>query len=142
MLLRPQEELELDDAENPHLMEELFEALGADAVRFPYRTECCGAYLSVSSAQVAWECSHRVLASARAHGAEVIATSCPLRQFNLDKAQQEAGEQWGSFQPLPVVYFTELLGLALGLSAAEFGLGDYYIDPRPLLRDKGLLPGG
>jgi len=139
MLLRPQGELELDDAENPQLMEELFEALGAEAVRFPYRAECCGAYLLVSSAQVAWECSYAVLASAQAHGAEIIATSCPLCQFNLDKSQMEMGGQRGRFQTLPVVYFTELLALALGLGEGEAGLGGYYIDPRPLLEGKGLF---
>lgn len=139
MLLRPRAELELDDAENPHLMEELFEALGARAVRFPYQTECCGAYLSINSAQIAWQCSYAVLASARAHGAEVIATSCPLCQFNLDKAQQQMERQSARFQPLPVVYFTEILALGLGLPEAETGLGEYYIDLRPILEGKGLL---
>ena len=60
---------------------------------------------------------------------------------NLDKAQQEIERQSARFQPLPVVYFTEILALGLGLPEAETGLGEYYVDPRPILQDKGLLSG-
>jgi heterodisulfide reductase subunit B len=108
LLLRPADEIGLDDPEEPTILDDLLCALGAEPVDFPYQTECCGSYLRVSQPELAAELSDRILASARKCGAEMLITACPLCQSNLAKRGQ-----------LPVVYFTQLLAQALGLVKRE-----------------------
>lgn len=133
LLLRPPREIGLDDPDNPQVMENLMRALGAEAVDYPHFGECCGAYLSVKSAEAATECSHTILASARKNSADLVVTSCPLCQFNLDHHQEEMKRRHAGFEPIPVLYFTQLLGLALGLDTAGFDFDGHYIDPRSVL---------
>jgi heterodisulfide reductase subunit B len=104
LLLRPADELGLDDPEEPTILDDLVRALGAGPVDFPYKTECCGSYLRVSQPQLAADLSGRILASARKCGAEMIITACPLCQSNLAERER-----------LPVMYFTRLLAQALGI---------------------------
>lgn len=139
MLLRPFDEIQLDDAENPQIMEALFQALGAEVIMFPHRSECCGSYLAVKSVDAAMEASYRVLASASRAGADVLATSCPLCQFNLDRWQGRMSQVYGGFRSLPVLYFTQLMGLAFGIGPDGYELDKHYVDPRPLLQNRGLI---
>lgn len=132
-LLRPAEEIALDDPENPHLFEDFIAALGAEAVTYPHRGECCGSYLAVGAPEVALEASYRILDSARLAGAEAIVTSCPLCHYNLDRPQQEMVARYPGFRSLPVFYITQILGIALGLDGSNFGFEKHYVDPRPLL---------
>ncbi|MBS3783509.1 MAG: CoB--CoM heterodisulfide reductase iron-sulfur subunit B family protein [Anaerolineae bacterium] len=132
LLLRPFEEIGLDDPEDPHILHDLVRALGAEPVDFPYNVECCGSYLIVKEPDVPKSLAKDIVVSAREHGADVIITACPLCQFNLDYPQREtkmsrAGEQ------LPVLYFTQLMAVALGLPEETWGFEDHYVDPRPLL---------
>ena len=71
--------------------------------------------------------------SAQAAGAEAVATNCPLCQFNLDKQQAEMRKIYAGYQPIPIFYFSQLMGLALGLDASDYGWDRHYIDARPLL---------
>lgn len=139
MLLRPADEIRLDDPERPHLMDDLLRALGAEVVEYPHGGECCGAYLSVTAPDVSMEMAHRILHSARRAGAQVIATACPLCQFNLDRPQNRMLQQYAGFQTLPVMYLTQLMALAFGLEGRGFDLDAHYIDPRPVLAQAGLL---
>jgi len=139
LLLRPQKELQLDNPEDPHILEELLQALGCEAVDFSHRVECCGSYLLVTSADVAADMSYAVLESASHSGADVIVTACPLCQYNLDYKQVEMARQHPGFKLLPVLYFTQLMGLALGLESDEWGWELHQVDPRPLLTERGLL---
>ncbi len=66
-------------------------------------------------------------------------TSCPLCQFNLDYRQGEMNRKHAGFVPLPVLYFTQLLGIALGLDSTGYGFQEHYVDPRPLLVGKGII---
>ncbi|MFO7674883.1 MAG: CoB--CoM heterodisulfide reductase iron-sulfur subunit B family protein [bacterium] len=132
LMVRPATVLEFDDPENPQVMDELARALGAEPVRFDFKTECCGGYLVVNRKDVARDSSARVLENARAWGADAVITTCPLCQYNLDRLRP-AGEG------LPVLYFTQLLALALGLDPAELGFDNCAVDPRPMLAEKGLL---
>ena len=129
MLLRPQG-VGLDDVERPSVMEEMFRALGAEPVITPWRNECCGAFHTVEREEMVRERASLIARGAAARGAEVLAVSCPLCAYNLEYGQEI----------LPVLYFAQLLALALG---AEGDLGWEYhrVDPRPLLEEKGLLPG-
>jgi heterodisulfide reductase subunit B len=139
LLLRPPAEVAFDDPENPILLDEILAAAGATPVAYPHRGECCGGYLAVRSEEAAIAASYRILAAARTAGADLVVTSCPLCQFNLDRRQALMRRREAGFRPLPVLYFTQLLGLALGCSGAGYLLDQHYVDPRPLLCERGLL---
>jgi heterodisulfide reductase subunit B len=68
-----------------------------------------------------------------------VVTNCPLCQFNLDRMQKAMGSRHAGFQPIPILYFTQLMGIALGLDSESFELDRHYVDPRPLLESKGLI---
>jgi heterodisulfide reductase subunit B len=138
LLVRPKE-IGLDDVENPQVLENLMSALGAQPVDFPHKTECCGAYQTVDDPRIVAERTYQILSSARARGADVVAVSCPLCAFNLDNRQKEAGELYSDFKKMPVLYFSQLLGIALGcpVEALRFDLHD--VDPKPVLKRKGLI---
>ncbi len=129
LLLRPYAEIGLDDPENPRIMHDLLRALGAEPVDFPYNIECCGSYLTVKEPQVSATLSQDIVASAREHGAQVLVTACPLCQFNLDYPQRGKG----TGDEIPIVYFTQLMAIALGLPEEDWGFVYHYADPRPVL---------
>jgi heterodisulfide reductase subunit B len=103
------------------------------------KAECCGAFQVVHSDATATRASREIIDSARSRGAEMLVTACPLCQFNLEDRQKEMAEADRAFKPLPVLYFTELLALALGLGAESLDIEKHFTDPRPLLASKGLL---
>jgi len=119
--------------EHPRSMDDVLEAAGATPVDWPYRTECCGAALAITNTEVVNRLSHRVLAMARQAGAECIAVACPLCQMNLDLRQADGRKAHGDLPPTPVPYVTQLLGLALGLSPKELGLGALTVSADALL---------
>ncbi len=105
LLLRPNSVMRMDDPENPTIMEDFIRALGADAVVYARRNECCGGYISLESPESAKRNSNNIITNAKANGAEMIITACPLCKYNLIKNGAD----------IPVVYFTELLAEALGV---------------------------
>jgi heterodisulfide reductase subunit B len=140
MVLRPPDEVAYEkDPENPRALDDLMIALGAEAVDYPHKGECCGAYLAVKSVDVTAEMSFAILDSAQRGGADLVVTNCPLCQFNLDRMQKAMGSRHAGFQPIPILYFTQLMGIALGLDSEDFELDRHYVDPRPLLEGKGLI---
>ena len=111
MLLRPGKVLAFDDPENPTIIEDFIRALGAEAVSFPYRNECCGAYVALEDKSAAVNQVDRALHSAAAAGVEELITACPLCRYNLiENAVKEK---------MPVHYFTELLAEALGVKEVQ-----------------------
>ncbi len=134
LLLRPHDEIGLDDPEDPTILHDLVRALGAEPVDFPFNIECCGSYLTVKEPQVSETLSLDIVTSARDHGAQLIATACPLCQFNLDYPQRET-EAGFTGNEVPVVYFTQLMALALGLPEQDWGLDAHYIDPTPAVEE-------
>jgi heterodisulfide reductase subunit B len=132
LLLRPYEEVGLDDPEDPVILHDLIRALGAEPVDFPYNIECCGSYLTVKEPRVSETLSKDVVASARERGAQAIVTACPLCQFNLDYPQRET-EAGRTGDEIPVLYFTQLMAVALGLGEEDWAVEEHYVDPRPLL---------
>ena len=137
-LLRP-EEIAIDDVEMPTVMDDLMRAIGADAVSFPYATECCGSYQIVSNPDYVIQRSWDILSSALRRKAEVIVLSCPLCDANLGQKQAELKHRYAQFTEVPTLYFTQLLALALGLDPEVCRFDLNYVDPRPLLESKGLL---
>jgi heterodisulfide reductase subunit B len=139
MYLRPPKEMGFDDHENPQILENYIRAMGAEVADYPHRAECCGNYIATFDVETTQEMAYMILASTRRADADLIITSCPLCQFNLDRWQTDIALKHGGFRPIPVLYDTQLLGIALGLDASGFDLDKLYIDPRPLLTQKGLL---
>ena len=122
LLTRPPEIVAFDDAEHPESMDALAMAAGADPVEWPFKTECCGAGLSMTHSGVVGRLAHKLLSMARAAGADCLAVACPLCHVNLDLRQADAAKAHGELRPTPVFYVTQLLGLALGLSPEKLGL--------------------
>jgi heterodisulfide reductase subunit B len=137
VMLRPLREIQLDNPEDPSIIDDLITAVGAEAVRYPYRTECCGSYLSVSNPDASARLCHSILSSARDHGAEALIVSCPLCFHNLDSRQKAIMEMQSGFKPLPVLYFTQLLSMALGNGPERQGFGKHAVDVTPLLERIG-----
>lgn len=133
MVLRPPSEVAYDDPDHPTSLDDLMVALGATAVDFPHKNECCGAYLAVKAPDVTREMVYTVVRSAQAAGAEALVTNCPLCQFNLDKQQAEMRKTYAGYRPVPVFYFSQLMGLALGLDSQDYGWERHYVDARPLV---------
>ncbi|MBS3818627.1 CoB--CoM heterodisulfide reductase iron-sulfur subunit B family protein [bacterium] len=138
MLVRPQD-IGFDDMENPSSMDDLMSTLGAQPVEFPYKTECCGAYQTVDNQDIVAERTFQILSSAQSRGAEVVAVSCPLCAFNLDQRQKKTEQNYPEFKHIPVLYFTQLLALALGCPKKSLRLDLHHIDPKPILKEKGLI---
>jgi heterodisulfide reductase subunit B len=138
LLSRPPEVVKFDDPENPTLMDRVLQAAGAEVIDWPHKTECCGANFGITDVSIVQQLSRELLAMAKAAGAECIATACPLCQLNLDLRQkgieQKNSEEYG----LPVFYFTQLLGLAFGLSRKALGLRSLVVSPNELLAAKGM----
>jgi heterodisulfide reductase subunit B len=137
LLARPPEIVAFDDPEHPTCLDDLVLAAGAESVTWPYKTECCGASLAMTESGVVSRLGHRLLSMARQAGAECIVVACPLCQMNLDLRQPDAAKAHGPLPQTPVLYFTQLLGLALGLSAKELGLRALSISADALLGDRG-----
>ncbi|MEW6217358.1 MAG: CoB--CoM heterodisulfide reductase iron-sulfur subunit B family protein [Candidatus Bipolaricaulota bacterium] len=108
VLLRPRE-FAVDDPERPEVMERVVEGLGGTPTVFPERMECCGAYLTVGRSDVVADRAGRILRSARGNGADLVVTTCPLCQFNLDERRPAGAPS------LPVLYLGQLLAWAMGV---------------------------
>jgi heterodisulfide reductase subunit B len=134
LLLRPHDEIGLDDPEMPTILHDLIEALGAETVDFPYSVECCGSYLTVKEPEVSESLSQDIVASAREHGAQALITACPLCQFNMDYPQRE-GASGRTGEEIPVLYFTQLMAVALGLPEEVWGMEEHHVAPRTLFEE-------
>jgi heterodisulfide reductase subunit B len=136
LLTRPPEVTGAGHPENPTDMDELVAALGAEVVDWSYKTVCCGAAHSLTRPDIVVKLSGGILDHARQAGADAVVVACPLCHMNLDTRQFQMDLE----APLPVLFFTQLMAVALGLPEKDAALNKNLTDPRPLLRDKGLLP--
>lgn len=138
LLVRPKE-IGLDDVENPTILENLMTALGAEAIDFPYKTECCASYQTVDKPEIVADRTYHILTSAQNQGAEIVAVSCPLCSFNLDYRQKETVQKYPEFKHIPILYFTQIMAIALGCPEEALRFDLHYIDPKPILKEKGLI---
>jgi len=139
LMTRPAEVCENDRVEDPMLMDNLVSALGAQAVKWSYKTECCGAAFSLTKTEIVRKLSGDILKEAKASGAELIMVACPLCHSNLDARQPEISKLLKAELNIPVLYFTQVIGLALGYGYLDLMLNKHFIDPAPLLKAKGIL---
>ncbi|MBI4743008.1 MAG: CoB--CoM heterodisulfide reductase iron-sulfur subunit B family protein [Betaproteobacteria bacterium] len=138
MLVRPKE-VAFDDGENPTIMENLVAALGATPVPFALKAECCGAYHVVGRPEIVAERTGRIMESALKDAADVVVVSCPLCAHNLDHRQEDAKCHNPDFHGLPVLYFTQLMAIALGCDDAAQHFELHHHDPQPVLAGRGLV---
>ncbi|MFI5330939.1 MAG: CoB--CoM heterodisulfide reductase iron-sulfur subunit B family protein [Desulfobaccales bacterium] len=127
------------DWENPEDLERLLQVLQAEPLDWSYKTDCCGAGLSMSRPDIIDTLVGRLYDRALAAGAECFVVACQMCQANLDLSQARISKKLNKDYYLPVFYFTELIGLALGHPEAQGWLARHLVDPRPLLQEKGLL---
>jgi len=111
-----------DDKENPQMMNLLFEALGAENIYFPMKVRCCGGMLMTTYPDVALELNKKILESACENDADVVLTTCPLCQINLEAYQNKINKKFKTDFHLPILFFTQALGLALGGTPKELGI--------------------
>ncbi|MDH7578238.1 MAG: CoB--CoM heterodisulfide reductase iron-sulfur subunit B family protein [Bacillota bacterium] len=137
-LVRPTVAIGRCSSENPMYLEDILAAAGAEAVSWAYKTECCGAGFVLPEPQVVLNLSREILRDARRSGADVIAVACPLCQMNLDTRQDAIRREWDEDLEMPILYFTQLLGIAMGFSPRALGLKRLMVSPFPVLMQRGI----
>ncbi|MHB8455792.1 MAG: CoB--CoM heterodisulfide reductase iron-sulfur subunit B family protein [Acidiferrobacterales bacterium] len=122
----------------PHYMDDLLAAAGAVNVDFPLKTACCGGAHTLSDADTSTQLVLNLLQAAEDSGAEVIATECPTCHSGLEMHQVRAEKQFGIKTGVKILYFTQLLGLAMGMSPRKIGIHENISDSMEFLREKGV----
>ncbi len=123
-----------DDTEQPTTMDHMIESLGAEAVPFSLKTFCCGGHMTQISEEIALEMIHKIVKNAVENGADALVTICPMCQLNLDVYQGAANDLFGTDYHVPVFFFSQLIGLALGIPPKELGIGQEFVDATPVIQ--------
>jgi heterodisulfide reductase subunit B len=127
LLTRPPDVVHFDDFEQPKSMEAILGALGAKTVDWNFKTECCGAGMTMANEDTVLELAHKILSNAAAHGANCVVVACPMCHVNLDMKQAAVEQHYGTKLNLVVYYLSDLVGLALGLSAEQLGINRHFV---------------
>ena len=127
LLTRPPDVVKFDDPEQPSSMEAILAVLGTKPVDWNYRTECCGAGMTMAKEETVLDLSRRILADAQQQGANCLVTACPMCHVNLDMKQRDIEKHSGATFRMPVYYLTDVVGLALGLSREELGIERHFV---------------
>lgn len=125
-----------DNPEYPMKLDELMSWVGAEVVPYPAKAACCGGHMTQISEAQAYELLRRLLQSAVDAGADVILCMCPMCQLNLDAYQAAVNSYFGTNFRVPILFFTQVLGLALGLPLKQLGFGSEIVAALPVLRQK------
>ncbi|MDQ7781733.1 MAG: CoB--CoM heterodisulfide reductase iron-sulfur subunit B family protein [Desulfomonilaceae bacterium] len=136
--VRPPKVTRFDDPENPSSLDEILDALGAVVLDWDFKAECCGAALALAKTEKVTELCGRLIREAAYRGADALVVVCPLCQANLDMRQDDVRAHHGTKYSLPILYFTELMGLSFGISPSALGMDHHIHDPLILLKNKGL----
>jgi len=129
LLVRPHAILQFDRLEDPQSMDELMRKIGAKPLDWGFKTECCGAGFSVSRTDIVAKLSGRIVQDAEDRGAEAIIVACPMCQSNLDMRRSHIDSYLGKKTKIPVLYITQAIGLAVGVSKEELGLKKLFVAP-------------
>jgi heterodisulfide reductase subunit B len=128
-----------DNPENPVSMDQILESLGAKVLQWDFKTECCGASLTISKPKTVCELGGRLIREATWRGADALVVACQLCQANLDTRQAYMGRMDKKRYAMPVLYFTQLMGLAFGLPDKNLGLKRHIVNPKNIFLSKDLL---
>ncbi|SYZ72646.1 Heterodisulfide reductase subunit B [Candidatus Zixiibacteriota bacterium] len=118
---------DFDDQHNPSSMNVLMKTLGAETLEWPLKTRCCGGSLTGTVQETGMRLSYVILKEAEKRGADVIATACPLCQFNLECYQKQMGSEYHDKVKMPVAYFSQLMGLAFGMEDSKLGINRLFV---------------
>lgn len=138
MLPRPDYQHRWSDHEHPTELDDLLRALGADVIDYPLATTCCGGHMTQIGPETAFELIRRLVADADERGAHLMATVCPMCQLNIDAYQNEMNHFFGTDYHLPILFFTQLMGLAFGKDPHELGIGVELVSSRNALANIGV----
>jgi heterodisulfide reductase subunit B len=133
LITRPAKVMQFDECEYPMAMDELLRSMGITTLDWSYKTECCGGALAMTRTDVVLKLTHDILEEAKAVGANAIAVACPLCHVNLDTRQEEVEQEYGVKYGLPIFYFTQLMGLVMGIPRDKLGLQKHFVGTDELL---------
>jgi heterodisulfide reductase subunit B len=139
ILTRPPKIAQFDNTEDPQSMDTLVRTLGAETVDWSFKTECCGASMTLTRSDMVLKLSNDILLEAKEAGADAITVACPLCQANLDGRQRQIEETYKIRYGIPILYFTQLMGLAFGALPREMGIQKLITSPQEVLGPIGLL---
>jgi len=127
LLVRPAKITKFDQTENPVEMDKLVAATGGKAIDWNFKTECCGASFSVSRPEIVGRMGAKILRDAEARQAQAIVVACPMCHSNLDLRRRQINAALGKPVDLPVLFITQVIGMALGLSGKDLGLSRHFV---------------
>ncbi len=131
LLTRP--ENKFDSPENPKSLDNLIASLGAEPVKYYYKTKCCGGPILLTNEELALSLAKDILMMAKDSGADCIVVTCPMCHLQLDAKQKAVESKYGIKLEMPIIYFTQLMGLAMGFPASELGLDKHLVPTDKLL---------
>jgi len=138
MLPRPDYQHRWSDHEHPTELGDLLRALGADVIDYPLTTSCCGGHMTQIAPETAFELIRRLVVDAYDRGAHLMAAVCPMCQLNIDAYQNETNHYFHSHYHMPILFFTQLMGLAFGKEPGELGIGVELVSSRNALAHIGV----
>jgi heterodisulfide reductase subunit B len=140
LVVRPVRKTPFDDPEYPTSLDRLMETIGTQVVDYPLKAQCCGGHMTQIKEHTALEIIRRLLKNAADYDADAIVTLCPMCQLNLDAYQDNVNKHFGTNYNIPILYFTQLVGLAFGLPTKKLGFGKEFVDASPALAKIGAEP--
>lgn len=139
LTVRPPDLTGIKEYENPEHMDNLMSTIGAEPIQWSYKTDCCGASLVLTRTDIVKKLTGKILSMAKEAEADFIVTGCPMCQANLDTRQDEIGSELGVNFSIPILYFTELIGLAIEHKDIKKWLSRHITDPIKILEKRGLI---
>ena len=139
LLTRPPEVCQFDQVEDPQSMDSMVRVLGTQPVEWSLKTECCGNAMTLTRSDMVLHLSNDILREAKEAGADIIAVACPLCQANLDGRQFQIEEKYKTSYRIPILYITQLMGLAFGAQPRELGIQKLITSPQEVLGSIGLM---
>lgn len=138
-LTRPPKVCRFDNPEYPMSMDNILRSVGLETLDWAYKTECCGVSMTLTRADMVVHLTQKILKAAKEIAADVIAVCCPLCHANLDMRQNQIADKYGERFDIPIVYFTQLLGIVYGAYSGELGLDRLMVSPQSALENYGIL---
>ena len=138
LAVRPVEVVEPENSENPTQMDDILTALGAEVLSWPYKTDCCGGSLALTKTEMVVKLSRKLIDMALTVGADAMVTMCPMCQANLDTRQADISKAAGKVYKMPIIYLTELIGVAFNDPKTNSWFERHIVSPVPALAKRGL----